>query len=131
MDAALTHSVAHAAYTWLEWLLVPAALGLASWQLLRRSARRPALRRVLRVWPLQALAVLGARRPLGAWAERRLAASTALPASAAGAAACGSGCGSCGGCATSGPASAASAPAAAPAPQTVRWLGRVEREPRA
>ncbi|HMX09583.1 MAG TPA: hypothetical protein PKE61_01605, partial [Burkholderiaceae bacterium] len=109
-------------YPWIEQLLVPAALVLASWQVLRRSARRPALRRALLVRPLQGLAALGASRPLGTWAERRLAALATPPAaSASGAAACASGCGSCGGCATSGPANAATQNAGT---QPVRWLGR-------
>lgn len=121
-------------YTWIEQLLVPAALALASWQLLRRSARRPALRRALLGGPLQALAALGPGRPLGAWAERRLA---LLTASQDGAAACASGCGRCGGCSTSGSPGDAAAAAADDAAQPVRWLGRgdwvdrAERDPRA
>lgn len=124
MDAATAHTVTHTTYFWIEQLLVPAALVLASWQVLRRSARRPAFRRALLVRPLQGLAAWGAGRPLGEWAERRLAALTAGPASAAGAAACASGCGSCGGCATPGPTPVAPAQAAVQSPQPVRWLGR-------
>lgn len=128
MDATLTHT----AYTWIEQLLVPAALALASWQVLRRSARRPALRRALLVRPLQGLlAALGPSRPLGAWAERRLALLTALPVSAAaGAADCASGCGRCGGCSTAGPENGAAARAPGMTTEPVRWLGRAGVEPR-
>lgn len=132
MDAALAPTLTHTVYTWIEQLLVPAALALASWQVLRRSARRPALQRALLVRPLQALAALGPDRPLGAWAERRLAGLAAVPAvAAAGAPACASGCGSCGGCSASGPAGGAAT--AGGAAQPLRWLGqvgRMGREPR-
>jgi len=112
-------------YTSIEQLLVPAALVLASWQVLRRSARRPAFQRALLMPPLRALATLGGKWPLGDWAERRLALLTVAPAgTAVGAAACASGCGSCGGCATPGPTGGTAAPSGPAVPQPVRWLGR-------
>lgn len=132
MDAALAPTLTHTVYTWIEQLLVPAALALASWQVLRRSARRPALRRALLVRPLQALAARGGNRPLGAWAAQRLEMlATASTAAGRAGTSCASGCGSCGGCAPPGPTAGAAGKAAAGAPQPIRWLGRVEREPRA